>query len=87
MSETVVLTVVEFVASLILEGVILGFIFQLIANREQKQQEQHLKDELNNIEIQNRANQEQLLQEIYQAKTEIISQIKEVINYDKGRKN
>lgn len=87
MSEAVVLTIVEFVAGLILEGVILGFIFQLIANREQEQQQANLKDELNNIEIQNRANQEMLLKTIYNTKTEIISQIKEVINYDKGRKN
>lgn len=77
MSEAVVLTIVEFVAGLILEGVILGFIFQLIANREQEQQQQNLKEELNNIEIQARANQEMLLKELYSAKTEIISQIKE----------
>ena len=87
MSETVVITIIEFVASLILEGIILGFIFQLIANREQEQQQANLKQEMNNIEIQNRANQEMLLKEIYQAKTEVISQIKEVINYDKSRKN
>ena len=77
MSEAVVLTIIEFVAGLILEGVILGFIFQLIANREQEQQQQHLKNEINNIEIQARANQEMLLTELQTAKTEIISQIKE----------
>lgn len=87
MSEAVVLTIVEFVAGLILEGVILGFIFQLIANREQEQQQKNLKDELNNIEIQNRANQEMLLKELYQAKTEIISQVKEATKYAASRKN
>ena len=52
-------------------------IFNWIANKETAEQEKNLKSEMNNIETQNKFIYEQLQKEIYQAKTELISQIKE----------
>ena len=77
MSENIVLTIIELGASLIIEGIILSMIFNWIANKETQKQEQNLTSEMNNIETQNKLIFEQLQQEIRQAKTEIISQVKE----------
>lgn len=74
---SILLTLVEFLASLLIEGVILTFVFQHISNKSQNQSEQHLQEELQQVEQQNKLVYEQLQQEIRQAKTEIISQIKE----------
>ena len=75
--QSILLTLVEFLASLLIEGVILTFIFQHIANKIQNQSEQNLQQELQQVEQQNKLIYEQLQLEIRQAKTEIISQIKE----------
>jgi hypothetical protein len=80
MSENIILTVIELGASLIIEGIILSMIFNWIANKETQKQEQSLRAEMNNIETQNKLIFEQLQQEIRQAKTELISQIKESSN-------
>jgi type II secretory pathway pseudopilin PulG len=77
MNENILLTIIEFIASLIIEGVILTFVFQKISNRSDKQQEQQLQQEMNNIEKQNKFIYDQLKTEIQNSKTEIISQIKE----------
>ena len=77
MNQTIMLTVIEFVASLILEGVILSFIFQHIANKNTNKQEQNLQLELNNIEKQNKFDFEQLQTEVRNSRNDIISQIKE----------
>jgi hypothetical protein len=77
MSENIILTVIELATSLIIEGIILSMIFNWIANKETKKQEDNLKSEMNNIETQNKLIFEQLQQEVRQAKTELISQIKE----------
>lgn len=77
MDKAVVLTIVEFIAGLILEGVILGFIFQQISNKSQAIQEQALQKEMNTIEKQNKFDYEQITKAIQDAKIDIISQIKE----------
>jgi hypothetical protein len=77
MSENIILTIIEFGASLIVEGIILSMIFNWIANKETHKQEQSLRAEMDNIETQNKLIYEQLQLEIRQAKTELISQIKE----------
>jgi adenine-specific DNA methylase len=77
MNENIVLTIVEFISSLIGEGIILSMVFNWIANKETEKQQQNLQKEMTNIEIQNKFIYDQLQQEIIQAKTELISQIKE----------
>ena len=77
MDKTIVMSIVEFIAGLILEGVILGVIFQQISNRDQDKQEKKLQEEMNNIEIQNRNNTELLQDDIHYLKIDLISQIKE----------
>jgi adenine-specific DNA methylase len=77
MNENIVLTIVEFIASLIVEGIILSMVFNWIANKETNKQQKSLQKEMSNIEIQNKFIYEQLQQEIKQAKTELISQVKE----------
>lgn len=77
MNQNIILTIIEFGASLIVEGIILSMIFNWIANKETQKHQQNLKDEMNNIETQNKLIYEQLQGEIRTAKTEIISQIKE----------
>ena len=51
MSETITLTIIEFIASVIVEGIILAGIFSHISNQAQTKQQQNLQQEMNNIEI------------------------------------
>jgi hypothetical protein len=78
MSETITLTIIEFIASVIVEGVILAGIFSHISNQSQSKQQQNLQQEMNNIEIQNKFIYTQLQAEIHRAKQDILSEIKEV---------
>ena len=84
MSENLILTIIEFGASLIVEGIILSMIFNWIASKETQKQEENLQKEMNNIETQNKFIYDQLQQEIQNAKTEIISQTKESAASKKG---
>lgn len=77
MNENLMLTVVEMVVSLIVEGVILGLIFQGIANKSEEKMQQNLKTEMSVIEQQNKFDFEQLQTEIRNAKADIINEIKE----------
>lgn len=79
------LTVIELVISIIVEGVILSMIFAYIANQSSEKQNTHLKNEMSNIETQNKFQFEQVLLKIETCKAEIISQIKES-NYENGGK-
>jgi hypothetical protein len=81
MNETIYIAVIEMFIGIVIEGVLLSMVFAFIANQTSEKQNQALKGEMGNIEIQNKFIYEQLLKEINQAKTEIISQIKEA-NYD-----
>jgi adenine-specific DNA methylase len=84
MNENIILTIVEFGASLIVEGIILSMVFNWIANKETVKQQQNLQNEMNNIEAQNKFIYEQIQREIQAAKTEIISQTKESAASKKG---
>lgn len=75
--ENLFLTVGELVISLIVEGVILGLIFQGISNKGTEKMQQHLKAEMNTIEQQNKFDFEQLQTEIRNAKADVIAEIKE----------
>ena len=77
MNQNIILAIVEFGASLIVEGIILSMVFNWIANNQNEKQQKSLQKEMNNIEIQNKFIYEQLQNEIRDAKREIISQIKE----------
>jgi uncharacterized membrane-anchored protein YhcB (DUF1043 family) len=77
MSEQLYLSIIEMGISLIIEGIILSMVFNWIANKETAKQEKNIQDEMNNIETQNKFIYEQLAKEIYNAKTELISQVKE----------
>jgi adenine-specific DNA methylase len=77
MNQNIILTVIELVLSLIIEGIILSMIFNWIANNQNDKQQKNLQNEMNNIEAQNKFIYKQLQDEIHEAKTEIISQIKE----------
>jgi hypothetical protein len=77
MSHNIILTIIEFVASIIVEGVILAGIFNYLSNKAQQAQDTKLKMEMNNIETQNKFIFEQLQTEIKETKLEVISQIKE----------
>lgn len=77
MNDSILLTVIEFIASVIVEGVILAGVFSHISNQAQQKQQQNLKDEMNNIEVQNKFIYTQLKEEIQLAKIDIINEIKE----------
>lgn len=85
MDQAILLTIIEVVISLIVEGVILSMIFAFIANQSSEKQNAALKAEMNNIETQNKFQYEQTINHIENTKSEIISQIKEA-NYNKGGK-
>ena len=77
MDNNILLTIIEFVASTIVEGVILGFIFQWIANKMQEKNQQMLATEMNNIEKQNKFDYQEITKEIRNSKIDVINQIKE----------
>jgi hypothetical protein len=77
MNNDIVLTIIQIVFSLIFEGIILSMVFAFIANQTSEKQNNALKTEMSNIEVQNKFIYEQLLKSIENSKTEVISQIKE----------
>lgn len=77
MNQNILLTIMEFLASLLIEGVILTMIFNFISNKNQSKQQEFIAQELNNIEKQVKFDYEQLQNEIRHSKQEIISQVKE----------
>lgn len=77
MNQNIILTISEFVASVVIEGVILGIIFQIISSKASEKDRQHLQTEMDTIERQNRHNVDLILEELRYTKTELISQMKE----------
>jgi esterase/lipase len=77
MNQNIVLSIIEFVASTAVEGIILAGVFNWISDKNQQKQQEMLAQEMNNIEKQNKFDYEQFQKSIQTAKTEIISQIKE----------
>lgn len=84
MNQNIILTIIEFGASLIVEGIILSMVFNWIANKETEKQQQNLQKEMSNIEIQNKFIYDQLQEEIRNTKTDLINQIKESAAAKKG---
>lgn len=87
MNEQLYIAVIEMFIGIIIEGVLLSMVFAFIANQTSEKQNKALKDEMSNIEIQNKFIYEQIIQNIENAKTEIISQVKESAYENKGGKN
>jgi uncharacterized membrane-anchored protein YhcB (DUF1043 family) len=77
MDNNIILTIIELVISLIVEGIILAMVFQWISNKSTEKQQQNLQTEMQNLEKQNRLDFESIMKAIQTTKTEIISQIKE----------
>jgi adenine-specific DNA methylase len=77
MNQNIILAIIEFGASLIVEGIILSMVFNYISNKETEKQQRSLQKEMNNIETQNKFIYEQLQNEIHETRRQIISQIKE----------
>lgn len=77
MNQNILLTIIEFVASTVVEGLILAGVFQWLSSKSDKQQQEMLAQEMNNIEKQNKFDYQEIQQSIHEAKKEIISQIKE----------
>jgi hypothetical protein len=75
--KEITFSLIEIFISLIVETIILGGLFTWISNKTNSQMQQKLNDELKVIENQNKFDFEQLQGEIRQAKSDIISQIKE----------
>ena len=71
------LTIIEFISSVIVEGIILSFVFMWLSNKASEKHEKKLQSEMSNIETQNKFIYEQLQKEIKESKTELINQIKE----------
>jgi uncharacterized membrane-anchored protein YhcB (DUF1043 family) len=77
MDNSTFMSIIEMIVGIVIEGIILAFIFQWISTKSTEKQQQSLKDEMNNIEKQAKFDFEQTLKAIQTSKTEIISQIKE----------
>jgi LPS O-antigen subunit length determinant protein (WzzB/FepE family) len=73
----ITLTLIEIFVAIFIESIILGFVFQMISDKTEEKMEQNLKEEMNNIEKQNKFTYEQLQLEIRSAKNDVINQIKE----------
>ena len=77
MNDNILLTIVEFVASTVVEGLILSVVFSWVSNKSQAKQQEMIAQEMNNIEKQNKFDYQEITRAVYQAKTEIINQIKD----------
>jgi gas vesicle protein len=77
MNEQLYIAIIEMFIGIVIEGILLSMVFAFIANQTSEKQNKALKNEMSNIEIQNKFIYDQLKKEISDAKAEIISQIKE----------
>ena len=79
MDKTIVISIVEFISGLILEGIILGFIFQMISNKSQEKQQTKLQNEMYRIESQNRHNTQLIMDDLKEVKDSIIHEVNELL--------
>lgn len=79
MTRDIIFSLVEIGIGIIFESIILGLIFQQLSNRAVTDTKTALQTEMQKIEDQNKFDFEQLQNEIRLAKTEIISELKEVM--------
>jgi hypothetical protein len=77
MNDQIYISIIEIFIGIVIEGVLLSMVFAFISNQTSEKQNKALKDEMSNIEIQNKFIYEQIKNDLTNAKTEIISQIKE----------
>lgn len=77
--KDIVFSLIEIGISIIFESIILGLIFQQLSNRAVSDTKTALEEEMKKIEDQNKFDFEQLQNEIRIAKSEIISELKEVL--------
>lgn len=77
MNENILLTIVELAASILVEGILLSWIFSHLSSKSQSKMETKLRDEMSTMEKQTKFDYEQLQQEIKSAKSDIIAEIKE----------
>jgi mannitol-specific phosphotransferase system IIBC component len=74
------LTIIEIFVGIIIEGVILGLIFSMIANKSEEKMQKNLTEEMNTMEKQSKFEYSQLQMQIESMKKDLISQIKESNN-------
>ena len=79
MTTDIIFSLVEIGIGIIFESVILGLVFQQLSNRSVTDMKNALQKEMQKIEDQNKFDFQQLQSEIKEAKTEIISELKEVL--------
>ena len=84
MSEQFYISVIEIFIGIVIEGVLLSMVFAFISNQTSEKQNKTLKSEMGNIETQNKFIYDQIMNKVENAKTEIISQIKEANYHQKG---
>jgi hypothetical protein len=82
MTKDIIFSLVEIGIGILFESVILGLIFQQLSNRSVNDTKTALYNEMQKIEDQNKFDFVQLQQEIRNAKTDIISEIKGVTKND-----
>lgn len=79
MTTDIIFSLVEIGIGIIFESIILGLIFQQLSNRSVTDMKNALQKEMQKIEEQNKFDFEQLQNEIRDSKTDIISELKEVM--------
>ena len=79
MSHDVLMKIVELFAGILFEGIILGFIFQMISNKSQETQRKELQNEMYRIESQNRHNTQLMLDDLKEVKDSIIHEVNELL--------
>lgn len=79
MNNDILMRIIELFAGILLEGIILGFIFQMISNKSQETQQKELQKEMYRIESQNRHNTQMLLDELKEAKDSVIHEVNELL--------
>jgi hypothetical protein len=77
LNENILLTIVELGASVLIEGILLSWIFSHLQSKAQSKMETKLRDEMSTMEKQTKFDYEQLQMTINSVKSDIIAEIKE----------
>lgn len=80
--KDILFSLVEIFISLVVETIILGGMFTWISNKSSVKMEQKLHLEMKNIEEQNKLIYQELNTALKAARDDIISEVKEVTNYE-----
>ena len=79
MDNDILTRIIELFTGILLEGIILGFIFQMISNKSQETQRKELQTEMYRIETQNRHNTELIMEELKEVKHAVIHEVNELL--------